>query len=376
MIRLAFLLVTLVGGLIAFGAFYLVRGSGTQTTGTTAAVAEQPIEAPTPAPEPEPDTSARLYFLADQYLDTGEIALVLDRAGPNGTSVVITDPAAIKNAQDLAFVNTETTGGEVAGAIVLGAMGVPLEQRIAALFRDDELVLEVTCGSTTCGDFASAEDADFAGLLDAAEPLVPIEEYYDTYATYLEALAFIANEPDYALLGLKANRDQAHPVPQAIPEAIVTLPTIHQSTSQPLDTETHAALLSALVQGALPEGVTISSINIEDHGAAILVDADNGLPATRAGAEIPFPDVLFYTPHINLTGASSLPDDLLETLTSETLSRVEWDDASKAFIQDLGLTCTDCYNFQIKGDVYDEATVIHSVPERYDLTFYDLRDAP
>jgi len=369
MIRLAYLGVLIIAGLLAYGAFALIRGAE-----TPAEIAITTTEEDLPVLEPEADS--RFYFLADQDLDTGQLALVLYRAGPDGNSVVVTDPDALKAAQSIAYVNTDATAGEAAGSIVLGVLGVPVEERIAALFRDDELILEVRCGSTTCGPHAIDEDIDFAGLLDASRPLPQIEESYDNYDAYLDALAFIKTTPEFALLDLQPSLDQTYPVAQQTPTGLAALPTIYRFADDPLDIDAHSSELSALISEALPEGVSLSNLTIEEHPPAIVVDRDNRRPATRGGAEIPFDQVRFYTPKFDITGAAALPEDLLETLTEETLQRVDWDDAAAEFIASLGFPCPDCYTIQIKGDVFNRAVVYHGRPEYYYLTFYDLRDAP
>ena len=368
MIRLAFFVVVLVAGILAFGAFSLVRSFGTPQMPQASA----PVETPVPVENTTQAEDARHYFLVDQDLSDGDVALVLYRAGNDGETVVVTDIDALRAAQDLAYVNTRTTGAE----LVLGIMGVPPKQRIAALFRNDEMVLEVRCGSTTCGDFASPDDIEFAGLLGAALPLIPLQETHDTYDGYLDTLTFIQQNSGFALLGRAPGRDETHPVAQQIASGIVALPTIYRSADQPLDVQTHTALLRALIEDAMPDGVTLGALTIHTHDPAIVVDADNRRPATRAGAEIPFPDIAFYTPQFEINGAATLPEDLLESLTENTLLRVDWDDVADRFIQGIGFECADCYDVQIKGDSYNRATVIHSVPERYIIDFYDLRDTP
>lgn len=374
MIRLASLAVILIAGAIAFAGFSVVKSSGTggvtnQDTPTAPAQTGQ-------EPDAVPDQDTRLYFLADTDLATGNIALVLYDAGPNGTDLVVTDADAIRAAQNDAWVNTETTGGEAIGKIVLAMMGVPPEQRIASLYRDDALVFHVTCGSTTCGGFASSENIEYAGLLDAAMPLIRVEEQFDDYTAYLDALAFIAAEPDFALFGLGPNRDETHPVPQMTPRVTVSLPTISQPADRPLNPDTHAALLSAIVTDALPAGAALENVTITPRGNAILVDADNGRAATRGGAEIPFPDVLFYRVSATISGVDDLTTGTLDTLTETTLQRVDFEDAASAFIAGLGLACADCFDVQIKGTAYDRATVTLREPERYYLDYYDLRDPP
>ena len=174
MIRLAFLGVFLLAGALAFGAFSLMRNSGGPAPIAVAVEAAEPV--PEVIPVEKPPEDERFYFLADQDLDVGQLALVLYRADASGNSVVVTDVDALKAAQETAYVNVKATGVELAGSTLLTVMGVPPEQRIAALFRGDEMVLELRCGSTTCDDFTASEDSDFADLVGASQPLTRIHE--------------------------------------------------------------------------------------------------------------------------------------------------------------------------------------------------------
>ncbi|WP_375281031.1 hypothetical protein [Pseudooctadecabacter sp.] len=374
MIRLASLGVLLAAGVLAYLGFALMRGSGGDPSETPADVAE--ATAP-PAPQAQSASqAARLYFLQDQDLTTGELALILHGAGPQGEDLIVTDTAALQAAQADASVTSESTTGQVFGAIVLAVMGVPPEQMIASLYRNDSLVLHVTCASTTCGDFAEDGHVDLAGLDAVADPLIRIDDSYDDYTSYLDALTAIAADPDFALLGLRPNRDETHPVAQSTPKASMALPTIVRPADQPLDVNTHTALLSALLQDTLPEGISVDAVTIRDLGPPVVVDADNGRPATAGGQPILFPAVRFYTPYVAISGASDLPDQTLEALTEQTLLRVDYASDAKAFIASLGVPCPDCFDIEARGDTYAAATVIHRQPETYPLSYYDLREAP
>ena len=374
MIRLASIGVLLAAGLLAYLGFALMRGSGGDPADTPPEVAEAPV-APAPQEQP-PSSSARLYFLQDQDLSSGELALILHGAGPQGEDLVVTDTAALQAAQNDAFVTSESTAGQALGAIAVTGTDIPPEQMIASLYRDDSLVLHVTCASTTCGDFAAKGHVDLAGLDQVADPLIRIEDSYGDYAGYLDALAAIAADPDFALLGLRPNPDETHPVAQSTAKASMALPTIVRSADQPLDVNTHTALLSALLQDTLPEGISVDAVTIRDLGAPVVVDADNGRPATAGGQQILFPAVRFYTPYVAISGASDVPNRALDALTDQTLLRVDYADEAKAFIASLGVPCPDCFAIEAQGDTYAAATVIHRQPETYPLSYYDLREAP
>lgn len=370
MIRLAFLGVLLAAGLLAYLGFAVMRGSGTDEAQATADLSDAP------APEPATDDGSRLYFLQDQDLTTGDLALVLHRAGPNGEDLIVTDPAALQQARADAYITIQSTGGQTLGAQVLAVMGVPPEQTIASLYRDDTLVFHVTCGSTTCGPAAQDGSVNLAGLAAVADPLVRIDDQYDDYNAYLDALSALAADPDFALLGLQPSLVDTHPVAQMTPKASLALPSIIRRADQPLDVNTHTALLTALLQDVLPDGSSVDAVTLRDLGAPVVVDADNGRPATAGGQPIIYPDVQFYTPYVAISGVSDLPDASLEALTEQTLLRVDFEDDGAAFIASLGIPCPDCFGIQARGDTYDVATVIHRQPEVYRLSYYDLREAP
>ncbi len=361
MIRLAFIGVLVIGGLLAFAGFSLVRSTGGDPPPQTAeGITEAPTTPQTIAPEPAPDGPAPVYFLAGQDLENGQLALVLYGAGPDETNLVVTDRSALQAARDTAFLATDETGG-----------GAPL----VALYRDDALVFTLTCGSTPCAADAS-QSGDIDMLIATAQPLAQIDEVFDDYTAYLDTLAAIQSAPDFAVLDLTAEGGGTHPVAQTTPNARIALPTIHRASDRPLNVDTHAALLTALIRDALPPGVTLTDLRIDPMQQARVVDADNRRPATRGGAEILFPDVQFHAPSFAISGASDLPDAILDTLGEQTLLRTDWDDAAATFIAGLGFDCADCLDVQMQGDVYDRATVVEQTPERYALSYYDLREAP
>ncbi len=107
MIRLAFLGVILLAGLLAFGAFFLARGDG---GGPPQATASEPTSA-VPVEDPvEPAADATLlYFLKDIDLTQGPVTVVLHDALTGQGDMFVRDPDVITAAQDVAYVNTSTS---------------------------------------------------------------------------------------------------------------------------------------------------------------------------------------------------------------------------------------------------------------------------
>lgn len=361
MIRLAFVAVLAVAGLLAFMGFSLVRNTGD-------APQAEGAQTPPPADEVLAEEAAPLPtqapFLQDIDLASGMLALVLYRAGPDATDLVIIDQAALQAAQGMATLTTDAGTSDQAAT--------PRDQRIAALYRDDTLVTVFTCPATGCPSLADPDSANLAGLLDAAQPLPLLEDIYDDYTQYLDALAFIAADPNFALL----DRAAAHPLPQQTPTATLILPTISRSADNLLDLDTHAALLKALLADSLPQGVSVQTLTITPMGNPIVVDADNGRPATRGGAEFPYTPAVLYHVEVQIAGAADLDADTLAAMTDQTRMQIDWQENGAEYIASLGLECTDCFEVRAKGETYDSATVTDITPETYSLIYYDLREAP
>lgn len=353
MIRLAFLAVLFVAGLLAFGGFSLMRNTGPTPV----------TDAPVPVPAPLADDTApvaeeaRIYPLRDLDLTSGALAFVLH--GVEGGSVVVTDAAALQAAApDLSFAAS--------------ALGASDTHFIAELYRDDVRVGAWPCPVDGCAPLTDPDTADLADITDIAQPLALIEEVLGDYTAYLDALTFVQSDPNFALLDLA----DAHPLDQQTPTATLALPTISRAADAPLDAETHAALLTALLTDALPDGVTVQDITVTPQGNPIVVDNDNGRPATRGGAEIPFEGVQLYDVTADLSGTGFLPSETLDALTEQTRLTVDWEEGAAAFIAALGLACTDCYAVRSKTDTVTQVEIVDSTPETYVLRYYDLREAP
>jgi hypothetical protein len=126
MIRLAFLGVLLLGGLIALGGFFLVRGSETMLTDAPQQEQTAPIQ-----PDPVVAEAEKLYFLQGIDLDQGTIALVLFNLGPD--PLFVRDIDVIKAAQDSAYVTMTGTDGQTLGRFTLANATAPTEDNIVQI---------------------------------------------------------------------------------------------------------------------------------------------------------------------------------------------------------------------------------------------------
>lgn len=370
MIRLAFLGVFLLAGLLAFGAFFLARGSVNDDVVAIEASVPPVVETPQ-----EEDVDTRLYFLRDLDLLAGPLTVVLRDAITGNGDMVVRDKTAILTAKPTAYINTAPTGGEVAGLVVLAMMGVPPENTVIEIFRGDTLIAAVQCASTTCGDFASDMDIDLGPLLTAAQPLIREQSFADNYDDYLTDLSAINQSPDYMFLDLRP--ENAAPQTRQIARMELYLPTLVTPAGDTVDANVLSALARSVVDPVLPDGASINGVTFSSSGQGIVADMDSGTPSLAGGAEILFPDVEFTNIRISIEGASALSDAALQTLTDQPLAQTDYTDSFAAFVRDrLQSSCEDCFRVKMRGDHYDAATVTLSEPEGYRLDYYDLRDPP
>ncbi|MBT8412360.1 MAG: hypothetical protein KJP02_11265, partial [Octadecabacter sp.] len=170
MIKTAYLAVLLTAGLLAFGLFALVRGTGGDMDGDTVSV---PADTATPAPQAavpvaEPQT---FHFLAELSqsgitLDDGLFTLALFGASADGAQLVVRDAAALAAAQADAVVTY--TAGSLSLSQPPPQQGAPAKSTFAQAYRDDRLVATVTCPDIPCTDLLASGAADYAGLLQTA----------------------------------------------------------------------------------------------------------------------------------------------------------------------------------------------------------------
>lgn len=368
MIRLAFLLVTLVGGLIAFGAFYLVRGDGKAPVETEVAQAEAPqIE-----PEPEDEATAEpFYFLQGIDFESGTVTLVLNDALTNQGPLVVMDQSALAAAQDLAFVNGTTDDG---GAVELLATTEPFQNAFATIYRKDTLIATLTCTTAPCGRFA-ADTIDLGPLTDMAQPLTRAQSYFDSYDEYLVSFEAINATTDYMFLDLRP--EGPFPAEPQIARMELALPTLISAAGSTFDPNVASALARTIVEPLLPDGAQISEVVFVTTGQGLVADGDRGTPVLAGGAPIPFPDVQFTSATVHIEGAATLSNAALDDLSGQPLQRTDYQDAFEAFVSErLQSSCADCFNVKMNGDFFDDATIIASEPESYRLDYYDLREAP
>ncbi len=368
MIRLAFLLVVLLGGLIAFGAFYLVRGSEADLV----EIAQPTFDNPTPDLPPTPIVE-KLFFLRGIDLEDGEITLVLFNVDED--TLIVRDEVALKAAQETAYVNTTTTSGAEAGSILLSIMGVPPEETVAQIYRDDKIIATVSCPTTACGSFAESPDINYAGLLDVAKPIQRVSDEFDNHANYTATIAAIDADPDFMLL--HARPSERFPAPPSTASMEINFPTAVAPASSDFDKSAHEILVTIALSSALPEGASVTEITINDLGTGVVADNDSLSPVLANGAPIPYPNMRFYSVSAKVTGASMLSADALDNLSRQTLSQHDYaSDFSQFARERLQSDCDDCFAVLPSSEFRDTARVVSSNPEAYYLDYFDLRDTP
>lgn len=372
MIRLAFFGVILIGGLIAFGAFFLVRGGGASDVDMPVSVSAPEIEI---APAPADPSETLLYFLKDVDLTQGPITLVLRDALTGRGDVFVRDQQTLIAAQDVAYVNTTSNSGDVLGMVTMAMMGVSPQDTVARIYQGDALVAAVICTSTTCGNLAAERDVDLGPLLDSAQPLVGEQAYFDNYEDYLVNIEAINREADFMFLDLRPA--QSFPLDRQTARMELFLPTLVHPAGANVDPNVTSALARSVVNPLLSDGASINGVTFQGTGVGVVADMDSGTPTLAGGAPIPFPAVEFTNIRISIDGMSTLSEDALNTLTAQPLQQTDYDDAFEEFVRGrLQSTCTDCFFVKMNGERYDEATITQSEPEGYRLDYYDLRDTP
>lgn len=373
MIRLAFFGVILLGGLIAFAGFYLVRGAEPTPTGT------QQLAQPDPTPPPPAVAQAeKLYFLKGIDLDQGDIALVLFNLGPD--PLIVRDIDVIRAAQGSVYVNMTDAAGQIAGQFTPATDATPTitappEDIIAQIYRDDTLVGTISCAISACGSFVDTPDINYAGLRTAAAPIQRIEDRFDTYADYLSTIGAIAADPDFMLL--HARPQSGFPQSRNPATMHISFPTVIAPTSAPLDAVAHELLVSLALTAFLPDDASLRDVTITDLGNGVVGDGDSRTPVLAGGAPIPFPDVRYYSVTAWVDGAADLDQGALDTLANKTLDQYDYATDFAIFTQErLQSDCADCFWILVDGGSRDDVRVIQSQPESYDLDYFDLRDTP
>lgn len=369
MIRLAFVAVVALAGLLAVGGFFLVRGGESTPTGIEV---EQAQVATPPAAAVEPE---RLYFLRDIDLTQGPITIVLRDPITGQGDLVVRDGAALLAAQDSAYVNTSTNGGAVVGMVVLAMMGLNPKETVVQIYRDDTLINSVGCQSMACGSLAAERDVNLGALLEVAQPLVAAQAYHDTYEDYLASIDTITWSPDYMFLDLRPSGE--FPLQRQTARMELAMPTLILPAGTYVNPNDISDRIRAELPPLLAEGARIDGVRLSNRGAGVVVDRDRGSAVLVGGQPIPFPEVDFHTITVPIDGASTLDARVLDQLATPLLARTDYADAFAEFVTTrLQNSCSDCFDVKMNGDFHDVATIISSNPEGYRLDYYDLRDAP
>lgn len=371
MIRLAFLAVIGLAGLLAFGAFYVAKGSEGQPTEITTGTPDGPSPAAEAPATPEVE---KLFFLRGIDFDMGEITLVLFQDETDQDRLIIRDQMALRDAQDSAYVNTTTPTGEEAGALLLAMVAAPTEETIAQIFRDDVLIASVTCANTSCGIFADSPDIDYANLPEFVVPYQAISDEFDSYDDYLATIEAITTDANYMLLDQRPLVD--FPLPRRAGHLIVELPNVISGDAS-FNPALHEALVETAIIPLLPDGAELVWVQITQQGPAILADKDNNQPVLVGGAPVAFPNTLFYTVRARIDGVTTLPTDVYSALTQATMRQSDIQTGFPDFVTStLQTGCVDCYFLKVEGGYSSESRAFDWRNEAYYLNYYDLREAP
>ncbi len=362
MIRIASFLVFFIGAAVAFGAFYVARGSETDAPRTATAPVE-PVAAEAPETPAEPETpdlpeAQKLYYLADIDFDQGEITVVYPAAGQGQTAVILRDQAALRAAKDTAFLPQIQTGADDS---------TPLVQ----IFRADTQIATVPC--PTCPDLST--DPDHAALLEQALPHQIVHDNFSDHDTYLATIDAISTDPNFMLLDLRPAAD--FPTAPIDPALTISLPTAVVQSVGTFDSAAFDAQIRTAIDAQLPDGATITAVTTEGFRPAFLADKDNGQFVSAGGQPIAFPDARFLPISVTISGTDHLSDAAYDAITQATLMEFNVDDQFETFVTSrLQTTCVDCYFLKVDGPFYRSTRPTAQTPERYALTYYDLREAP
>lgn len=376
MIKTAYLAVLLIAGLLAFGLFALVRGTGGDAGGI-AGVANGPT-APAPVTLSETakadDVSQKFYFLQELAQsgllpDDPATALILFGASADGVPLVLRDAAALMAAQTSAVVTYSS------GSMTVTQAPAPAASIFAQIFRDDRFIASITCPGTTCADLLASGGVDYAGLLQTAIPAQRVQDSFDTHEAYLATIEAIAADPDFMLLD--ARPASGFPSPRMVPSLALALPTVVTSAQSPLDLTLHGTLVAEAARGALPEGAAITDVAVTPLPSALLGDSDNSKPLLLGGAPVAFDGAGFYAVDLTIEGIAALDAAALSTLTAATTLRYDYTADFDAFVAARVQTdCDDCLVAVLPDKYTAYATVTQSTAALYTLSYYDLREAP
>lgn len=312
-------------------------------------VAEQPA-APA-APDP-------VFILRDHDLATGRLALMIHDG--DGAPVVLRESAVIAAQDNAALIGTDVT------QLSREMLAQPDAAPVISLYRDDLFIAGYGC-ATPC----TLTGIDTGSAVSA----IPQVAQYDSYDDYLAAILAVSEDPNFGFLDLRPLGGL--PVPRQVPKLTLDLPTMIAPSTAFFDRDTHSAMVMQAVQDTLPDGAAVSSVEISPAGPAVIGDIDNSAPILRNGAPIPFTDMQYHQLQVQIDGADTLPDTVLDRITELTRIQVDADAAFAAFVAaQLGTGCGECYRIVVKGGVTDATQIATTRPEAYTLRYYDLREAP
>ena len=379
MIRLAFLGVFLIGGLIAFGAFYLVRGSESDIPEAPVEQVDAQTETPTtPVPEATPDVEEppkveAYYFLRELDLGDGEISLTFFSAA--GETLLVRDADAIYAARDTAFSDAAAIELVPAGTLPEITFGISPRAVVGMIFSDGALLYLLKCIERFCSVPEKGPVVEYAGLLDGAVPIQRVEDNFDSYDDYLATIEAINTDPNYMLLNMRPYFE--FPQPKGTSTMEIALPTVIVSNTGGFDSTAHEILVATALSSVLPEGATTRNVTITNLGAGLVGDRDNNAPVLAGGAPMRYPDVSYFSVSALIDGAAALDQSALDTLAQQTTDQYNFETEFGNFVRDrMQSNCVDCFLILVEGGVHDDARIPQTAPETYELVYYDLRDTP
>jgi len=368
MIKIASIVVFLMGAAIAFGAFYVVRGGG--GNGEPAPIETVPtvpvVQAEPPAPAPvELD---EYPYLAEVDFDLGDITVVFHGLGSATNPLIIRDQSALRAVKDQVHLSFEE------GTIVWAASNTPPTDAIESglqIFRDETLISTVSCVAQDC-DLAMGDHADLA---DLATPYQLINDSFHDYDTYLATILAISEDPNFMVLDQRPAT--GYPAERIIPSITLALPTGIVQTAEPFDANAHEAHIRNVITPHLPEGASVEAVHMTSLFPAFVADKDNGEFVTARGQAIPFPGARFLPVTVDISGTDHLSADTFDAITKDTLLTLDVSEPFAEFVTTrLQNSCVDCFFLKTDGPYFQSARPTGQRVENYTLNYYDLREAP
>ena len=377
MIKLASFLVISIGAMFALGAFYLARGSGDDTPRvviTEVAPAPEPI--PTPVvPEPDLPEYEELYYLNEIDFEQGDITVVYLGLGPAANSLIVRDQAALRAVKETAYLNSEITDETETGSLALLASASASVAPVLQIFRDDTLIASVDCIAASCDVAAIVPEESQTQLFSQASPHQIVDDVFHDHETYLNTISAIAENPNFMFLNKRPHEN--FPAAAIEPTLKISLPTAAIQSFNAFDSSIFEALIRDAINQQLPEGAQIINVTTDGPQPAYIADKDSQQFVTAAGQPIAFPNARFLPLSVEITGADHLSDAAYDAITEATLLEFDLGSEFAEFVTTrLQTSCVDCYFLKMNGSFFQSARPTTSTIERYDLSYYDLREGP